>query len=175
MSEEPGPCFGFKKKTVVMTCIAMCCLSLVAWTVVMTIDSPTMAELASGFNDIENITNITINVVNVNDHKCKFNSSEPLEKVRMILFLGGKENNITRRNFLRKSQKGKFEPLCKCFCKLNITEEMLKEALQYLQLNATLAPFTATTTPLPSTPKAEPLHSIAPPSSMPSTTPTPPG
>ena len=21
MSEEPGPCFGFKKKTVVMTCI----------------------------------------------------------------------------------------------------------------------------------------------------------
>ena len=33
------------------------------------------------FNDIENITNITINVVNVNDHKCKFNSSEPLEKV----------------------------------------------------------------------------------------------
>ena len=33
---DDGPCFGFKKKTVVMTCIGLCCLALVIWTILVT-------------------------------------------------------------------------------------------------------------------------------------------
>ena len=36
MSDEPGPCFGFKKKTVVMTTLALLSLTLVVWTLVIT-------------------------------------------------------------------------------------------------------------------------------------------
>ncbi|XP_023349116.1 uncharacterized protein LOC111717886 [Eurytemora carolleeae] len=127
MSEDGGGCFGFKKKTVVMSCIALCCLSLVAWTILVTAHT-TVVPLNSGGNS--SALNSTLNST-----LCTFNSSVKLEQVKMVLL---KENStsISRKNLIQKSD-GATIPLCKCLCRLNITEELLLEAVKFLKLNST--------------------------------------
>jgi len=124
---EEGPCCGFKRKTVVMSFIGLCCLSLVAWTVVETANSPLDPN-----NNATNTTNISLAL-----GSCTYNSSEPLEQVKLVLLRDG-ESNIARRNFIKKTDTG-IIPLCKCFCRMNITEEMLIEAMKYIEFNSTAA------------------------------------
>lgn len=127
MAEE-GPCCGFKKKTVVMSCmgklikliytltmlqfgglsvnedrnlmrnafkllilfkimvvifltcvcLALCCMALVLWTIVVT--AYTTVEPLDKNVTLTNGTNVTL-------HDCTYNSSEPLEQVRVWMIL----------------------------------------------------------------------------------------
>jgi hypothetical protein len=123
MSED-RPCWGYKRKTVVMSCIALCCLSLVVWTIVITAQYPDDMLAKNGTN-ATNVTQLDV---------CTYNASEPIEQVKLYLVNDG-GSNLTRRNLLQKSQE-KLTPLCKCYCKLNITEEELMAAVKLLKLNA---------------------------------------
>ena len=49
MSDE-NPCCGFKKKTVVMSFIGLCCLTLVVWTVMVTAAPPPGTD--TGWDDL---------------------------------------------------------------------------------------------------------------------------
>lgn len=146
MAEE-GPCLGFKKKTVVMSCIGVACLCLVIWTILVTaqIPDPNAPEL------LGNLTNTT----NSSQYgECTYNSSQPIEQVKLALLKDGEDiQEITRKNFRLPNADGKMAPLCKCFCKLNITEEMLVEALKFIKLNSTSPPLLRAI-PLPGEPPA---------------------
>lgn len=87
--------------------------------------------LPEDFMDVNgtNITNLTL----FND-LCTFNASEQIEQVKLYVVNDG-GGNIARRNLLQKKED-KLAPLCKCYCKLNITEEELMEAVKLLRLNA---------------------------------------
>jgi len=138
MADGPSTCCGFKKKSVVMTCIGLCCLSLVIWTVVITAN--TELETLDGEGNSTNTTNTSITLVQL----CTFNSSEPLEQVKLSL-VRDNITSITRKNFIHRSQ-GRMAPLCKCFCRFNITEEQLIEAIKYIKLNQTHPRIAARTT-----------------------------
>jgi len=103
-------------------------LSLVVWTVVITAN--TELETMDGSNST-NATNASLNL-----QLCTFNSSEPLEQVKLSL-VRDNVTSITRKNFIHRA-KGKMTPLCKCFCRFNISEEQLIEAIKFIKWNQTM-------------------------------------
>ena len=119
MADE-GPCCGFKKKTVVMTCIGLCCLMLVVWTVVITATAPIEAEKV-------NITaaNVTANATSLLG-VCPLNSTLPLDKVSIALTM----QKIGTSPMIKKKKIGSHKPLCKCLCDYNVTESEMIEALR---------------------------------------------
>jgi len=123
MSEEGFWC-GFKRKKVVMSIIALCCLSLVVWTIVITSGTPEDMLAANNGTNTTNLTKLDV---------CTYNASEQIDQVKLYLFNDG-GSNISRKNLLERTQD-KVAPLCKCYCKLNITEEQLLEAVRLLKLN----------------------------------------
>ena len=117
MSEE-GPCCGFKKKTVVMTTIGLCCLMLVVWTIVITANNPTKEEKA--LNGVANITTSPMMGV------CPLNSTLSLENVSIALTMP----KIGTLPSLKKIKIGAPKAHCKCLCQYNVTETEIIEALQ---------------------------------------------
>ena len=119
---DDGPCCGFKTKTVVMTCIGLCCLMLVVWTVVITATAPIEADKLNS-----TATNITANgtalpMLGV----CPLNSSLPLERVSMALTMP----KIGTSPSIKKIKIGQTRTHCKCLCQYNVTESEIIEALR---------------------------------------------
>ena len=77
MADE-GPCFGFKKKTVVMTCIGLCCLALVIWTILVTSRGGKAEKEGEEEKEGSDLTNST-----VFKEICPLNTSLPIDKRRL--------------------------------------------------------------------------------------------
>ena len=119
---DDGPCCGFKKKTVVMTCIGLCCLMLVVWTVVITATAPIEADVLNS-----TATNITANGTSLPMlGVCPLNSSLPLERVSMALTMP----KIGTSPSIKKIKIGQTRTHCKCLCQYNVTESEIIEALR---------------------------------------------
>ena len=124
---DEGPCCGFKKKTVVMTCIGLCCLTLVVWTVIITATAP--IEQTSMLNSTNTTTNST-SMVEV----CVLNSSLPIEMVSMSLSRPINETN----QMIKKIKIGSSKTQCKCLCQLNVTDSEIIEALKEVRIQRNL-------------------------------------
>ena len=124
---DDGPCFGFKKKTVVMSCIGLCCLALVVWTVIITANAP--IEQTGMANSTNTTTNRT-SLLGV----CPLNSSLPIERVSMSLTIP----RIGTNAMIKKIKIGSSKTHCKCLCKYNVTESEIMEALREVRIQRNL-------------------------------------
>ena len=121
MADE-GPCCGFKRKTVVMTCIGLCCLMLVVWTVVITATAEEEKD--------KTVTNTTANSTAAPlEGVCPLNSSLPLDRVSMALTVP----KIGTSPAIKKIKIGSTKTHCKCLCQYNVTESEMLEALREIR------------------------------------------
>eukprot|EP00092_Neocalanus_flemingeri_P048176 GFUD01054901.1.p1 GENE.GFUD01054901.1~~GFUD01054901.1.p1 ORF type:complete len:155 (+),score=36.75 GFUD01054901.1:69-467(+) len=125
MADE-GPCCGYKKKTVVMSCIGLCCLMLVIWTVIMTATDPMVETIMT------NSTNTTANSTMLG--VCPLNSSLPLDRVSMALTIP----KIGTNQLIKKIKIGSSKTHCKCLCQFNVTESEIIEALREVRIQRNL-------------------------------------
>ena len=119
---DDGPCCGFKKKTVVMTCIGLCCLMLVVWTVVITAATPIEAEKENSTATNATGNGTALPMLGV----CPLNSSLPLDRVSMALTMP----KIGTSPSIKKIKIGQEKTHCKCLCQFNVTESEIIEALR---------------------------------------------
>ena len=123
MADE-GPCFGFKKKTVVMTCIGLCCLALVMWTIWVT-SSVGKEETEGEGEDKEGSegTNGTIF-----KEICPLNSSIPLDKLEIAVPLNQSSATplVKLKPIVKRATK---ETLCKCLCENSVRDVDILRAL----------------------------------------------
>ena len=115
MADE-GPCFGFKKKTVVMTCIGLCCLALVMWTIWVT-SSGAKEEKQSEVEEKEGSegTNGT-----VFKEICPLNTSIPLHKLEIAVPVNQSSATLVKlKPILRRTTK---ETMCKCLCENSVRD-----------------------------------------------------
>ena len=120
MADE-GPCFGFKKKTVVMTCIGLCCLALVIWTILVT--SRGGKEEKEGEEEKEGSeTNGTIF-----KEICPLNTSIPLDKLEIAVPVNQTSATLVKlKPIVRRATK---ETICKCLCEESVKDVDILRAL----------------------------------------------
>ena len=112
---DDGPCFGFKKKTVVMTCIGLCCLALVIWTILVT--SRGGKEEKEGSE-----TNGTIF-----KEICPLNTSIPLDKLEIAVPVNQTSATLVKlKPIVRRATK---ETICKCLCEESVKDVDILRAL----------------------------------------------
>ena len=127
---DDGPCCGYKKKTVVMTCIGLCCLAPGVWTVIITATAPIELPDAA-MNSTNTTANSTVaSLLGV----CPLNSSLPLERVSMALTMP----KIGTSPMIKKIKIGGSKTHCKCLCQFNVTESEIIEALREVRLQRNL-------------------------------------
>merc|ERR1712198_189408 len=122
MSEE-NSCCGFKRKTVCMSLIGLCCLSLVVWTVVVT---ATPIPTEEGDMSIMNGTNLTMAGV------CPLNSTFSIDNVSISLSVP-KLGSLPLIKKIKLSNQEENKTHCKCLCQYNVTETELLDAIKELQ------------------------------------------
>jgi len=118
---DDGPCFGFKKKTVVMTCIGLCCLALVIWTILVT--SRGGKEEKEGEEEKEGSeTNGTIF-----KEICPLNTSIPLDKLEIAVPVNQTSATLVKlKPIVRRATK---ETICKCLCEESVKDVDILRAL----------------------------------------------
>merc|ERR1712110_1279934 len=121
MSEE-NSCCGFKRKTVCMSLIGLCCPTLVVWTVIITASPLVDPNAEKGLNN----TNVTVSAV------CPLNASLAIDEVSLSLSVpeNGTQPKLKKIK-LRNQEADKTH--CKCLCQANITETDLLDAIKELQ------------------------------------------
>ena len=123
MADE-GPCFGFKKKTVVMTCIGLCCLALVIWTILVT-SSHFKEEKEEEGDEKEGSegTNGTMF-----KEICPLNTSIPLDKLEIAVPVNQTSATLVKlKPIVRRGTK---ETMCKCLCENNVRDIDILGALR---------------------------------------------
>jgi len=120
MTEE-GPCFGFKKKTVVMTSIGLCCLALVIWTILVTGGLPGSVEEEPPTPALPTDTEFL--------EICPLNSSVPLSKLSLVLTAPTNSSKPAKKS-KDISRPNATEALCKCVCQQEVTDLNILEALR---------------------------------------------
>jgi hypothetical protein len=140
---EGGGCFGFKKKTVVMTCIGLCCLALVIWTVLVTGGFPFITEeekgLEKGLEGLEGLEVVEGQpVMDSAGMMCPLNFSLPLAQLPLVQLAqswAGRNTSapqrVSAKQIDRRGAAG--EPLCKCLCQFNATTEEIFMALRAMR------------------------------------------
>jgi len=125
MSDE-NSCCGFRRKSVVMSFIGICCLTLVVWTVIVTAHPPPPAtgEPVGPVNLTSSTSNSTTN--SSLPAVCRLDSSLSIENVSLNLT----KPNQTSQQRIKKHKLGES---CKCLCQYNVTLSELKEAITQLQ------------------------------------------
>lgn len=120
MTEE-GPCFGFKKKTVVMTTIGLFCLALVIWTILVTGGLPGITEEEPPTTASPTDTEFL--------EICPLNSSVPLSKLSLVTSAPTNTSKaVTKSKDISKPNAT--EALCKCICQQEVTDLNILEALR---------------------------------------------
>ena len=123
MADE-GPCFGFKKKTVVMTCIGLCCLALVIWTILVT-SSHFKEEKEEEGDEKEGSegTNGTMF-----KEICPLNTSIPLDKLEIAVPVNQTSATLVKlKPIVRRATK---ETMCKCLCENSVRDVDILRALK---------------------------------------------
>ena len=123
MADE-GPCFGFKKKTVVMTCIGLCCLALVIWTILVT-SSHFKEEKEEEGDEKEGSegTNGTMF-----KEICPLNTSIPLDKLEIAVPVNQTSATLVKlKPIVRRATK---ETMCKCLCENSVRDVYILRALK---------------------------------------------
>ena len=123
MADE-GPCFGFKKKTVVMTCIGLCCLALVIWTILVT-SSHFKEEKEEEGDEKEGSegTNGTMF-----KEICPLNTSIPLDKLEIAVPVNQSSATLVKlKPIVRRATK---ETMCKCLCENSVRDVDILRALK---------------------------------------------
>ena len=122
MADE-GPCFGFKKKTVVMTCIGLCCLALVIWTILVT--STGGKEEKEGEVDEKEGSEGTNGTIF--KEICPLNISIPLDKLEIAVPVNQSSATLVKlKPIVRRQTK---ETLCKCLCENSVRDVDILRAL----------------------------------------------
>ena len=121
---DDGPCFGFKKKTVVMTCIGLCCLALVIWTILVT-SSHFKEEKEEEGDEKEGSegTNGTMF-----KEICPLNTSIPLDKLEIAVPVNQTSATLVKlKPIVRRATK---ETMCKCLCENSVRDVDILRALK---------------------------------------------
>ena len=135
---DDGPCFGFKKKSVVMTCIGLCCLALVIWTILVTggfpfitgeiEPSPSPSPEEMSLEGADSLALGPLKLAGV----CPVNSSLGLDKWSFALSKMPEVGEIgeSRRPAVKhKNIPSKGKALCKCLCEESVSTKELVHAL----------------------------------------------
>merc|ERR1712183_42204 len=126
MSDE-NTCRGFRRKSVVMSFIGICCLTLVVWTVIITAHPTNHGEPVAPVNLTTNNTNTTNSSLQA---VCPLDSSLSIENVSLSL---AKPNLTSQQRIKKIKLDGPGQPHCKCLCQYNVTLSELQEAIAQLQ------------------------------------------
>ena len=122
MADE-GPCFGFKKKTVVMTCIGLCCLALVIWTILVTSRGGKAEKEGEEEKEGSDLTNST-----VFKEICPLNTSLPIDKLEIAVPVNQTSATLVKlKPIVRRATK---ETMCKCLCENSVKDEDILRALR---------------------------------------------
>ena len=122
MADE-GPCFGFKKKTVVMTGIGLCCLALVIWTIIIT--SRVGKEEKEGEEEVKEGGSETNGTVF--KEICPLNISIPLDKLEIAVPVNQSSATLVKlKPIVRRATK---ETMCKCLCENSVRDVDILRAL----------------------------------------------
>ena len=119
---DDGSCFGFKKKTVVMTCIGLCCLALVIWTILVTSSGAKAAKEGEEEKEGMSETNGTIF-----KEICPLNTSIPLDKLEIAVPVNQTAAAAVKLKPIVKRETK--ETLCKCLCESKVQDRDILRAL----------------------------------------------
>ena len=133
VGQDEGPCFGFKKKTVVMSCIGLCCLALVVWTIFITSKEPvveggkeknaTTQENKTVLCPVSSLMSLDMFSFAVTN-KTVTEKSPPTLKVKEI----------------PRSRGESKEAMCKCLCQADTEDKKIVQVLGKRRLKTTPKP-----------------------------------
>ena len=119
MADE-GPCFGFKKKTVVMTCIGLCCLALVIWTILVTWQQGAAGAKEDKEVEVEEKEGGEGRNGTIFKEICPLNTSIPLDKLEIAVPVNQSSATLVKlKPILRRTTK---ETMCKCLCENSVRD-----------------------------------------------------